>query len=76
LIYIGLHLKCIFLNLQKKNKIKLLRHWGVERCFVEESAPTDIEDFFDMENSNLRYTYSDSVFDKKVCIMYSKYESF
>lgn len=65
-----------YVSLHKKNKIKLLRHWGVERCFVNESAPSDIEDFFDMENSGMKYTYSDEAFDRKVCKMYSKYEDF
>lgn len=65
-----------YVMLQEKNRIGLLRHWGVERCFVGESAPKDIEDFFDMENSNTKYTYSDQIFDMKICRMYSEYESF
>lgn len=65
-----------YVNLQKRNKIKLLRHWGVERCFVGENAPSDIEDFLDMNNSSMKYTFSDYKFDRKVCEMYLEYEDF
>lgn len=62
--------------LKSNNRIKLLRPWGVEKCFIGQDSPADIYDFLKKNESNLKYSYSDYDYNERIYELLAEYENF
>ena len=65
-----------YVMLHEKNKIKLLRPWGIEKCFVGQDGPEDIVTYLAMHKSNLRDSYYDEDYDERVRMLIGHKEDF
>ena len=65
-----------YVNLHSENKIKLLRPWAVELCFVDIDGPPDIMRFLERNDSRLRGVHINQDFCEDVTSTIMGYESY